>query len=101
MEAVMTEDRYVWVTTRRMMPGTLKDFERAWRPERHPDGMIRAFAYWSQDEREVVGVAFWDSKESCDRWRASEAEAHRREAMSAYVEQESETFYTGRELQVP
>ena len=63
--------------------------------------MIRAFAYWSQDEREVVGVSFWDSKESCDRWRGSEAEAQRREAMSAYVEQESESFYTGRELQVP
>jgi heme-degrading monooxygenase HmoA len=97
----MMEERYVWVTTRRLMPGTLEDFERAWRPERHPDGMIRAFAYWSEDMREVVGVSFWDSKESCDRWRASEVEAQRREAMSAYVEQESEDFYTGRELRVP
>ncbi len=97
----MTDERYVWVTTRRLMPGTLDDFERAWRPERHPDGMLRAFAYWSDDQREVVGVSFWDSKETCDGWRASDAEAHRREAMSAYVEAESETFYTGRELHVP
>jgi hypothetical protein len=33
-------------------------------------------------------------------WRGSGAEAHRREAMSAYLEQETATFYTGRELQV-
>ena len=97
----MTEERYVWVSTRRLMPGTLEDFERAWRPERHPDGMVRAFAYWTEDGREVVGVSFWESKASCDRWRASEAEGHRRAAMSAYVEQESEDCYTGRELQVP
>lgn len=82
------------------MPGTSKDFEQAWRPERHPDGMVRAFAYWSEDEREVVGVSFWDSKESCDRWRASEAEGQRPEGMSPYVEAESEVFYTGRELRI-
>ena len=63
--------------------------------------MVRAFAYWSEDGREVTGVSFWVSKESCDRWRASGAEGHRREAMSAYVEQESEDFYRGHELQVP
>ena len=97
----MTEERYVWVTTRRLMPGSLEGFERAWRPEGHPGGMVGAFAYWSEDGREVVGVSFWESKESCDRWRASEAESHRREAMSAYVEQESEDFYTGRALRIP
>src|SRR6266540_1508943 len=80
-EAAMPE-HFVWMTTRRIKPGTLTDFERAWRPERKPEGMRRAYAYWSADEQEVVGVSFWDSKESCDAWRASEAEAHRRQAMA-------------------
>jgi heme-degrading monooxygenase HmoA len=63
--------------------------------------MERAFACWSEDEREVIGISFWTSKESCDRWRASEAEAHRREAMASYVKDESENFYVGRELGIP
>ena len=95
------EERYVWVTTRRLPPATLEEFLRAWRPERHPEGMEKAFAYWSQDGREVTGVSFWDSKESCDRWRASEAEARRGQAMASYVQDESEAFYKGRELRVP
>lgn len=33
VEAAMMEKHYVWVTTRRLMPGTLQDFEQAWRPE--------------------------------------------------------------------
>jgi heme-degrading monooxygenase HmoA len=99
-EAAM-EERYVWATTRRLSPGTLDQFLRAWRPERHPEGMERAFAYWSEDGGEVTGVSFWDSEESCGRWRASEVEARRRQAMAPYVEDESEAFYKGRELRVP
>ena len=95
------EERYVWVTTRRIMPGALDDFERAWRPERHPDGMELALAYWSGDGQEVTGVSLWDSKDSCDRWRASDAEVHRREVMAPYIESESEAFYQGVELKVP
>jgi heme-degrading monooxygenase HmoA len=95
------EQRYVWVTTRRLKPGTLEDFERSWRPERHPEGMVRAFAYWSEDGREVTGVSFWDSSDSCQRWRDSEAEAHRRQAMAPHVEEESEGFYAGVELEIP
>jgi heme-degrading monooxygenase HmoA len=100
-EEVKMEQRYVWATTRRIKPGTLEDFERAWRPERHPDGMVGALAYWSEDGEHVTGVSLWDSRESCDRWRASEAEAHRREALAPYVEEESENFYRGVELKVP
>ena len=74
------EEHFVWMTTRRIKPGTLTEFERAWRPDTHPDGMVRAYAYWSDDEQQIIGVSFWDSKESCDAWRASEAEARRREA---------------------
>ena len=95
------EERYVWVTTRRLKPGTLDDFEHAWRPEQRPEGMERAFAYWSEDGREVMGVSFWESQDTCDRWRASEDEARRRQAMAPYVEEESEAFYMGRELGLP
>jgi len=81
--------------------GTLADFERARRPDPYPEGLRRACACWSADEREVVGVSFWDSRESCDAWRASPAEASRREAMRTYVEDEREAFYRGRELGGP
>ncbi|MGW1030236.1 antibiotic biosynthesis monooxygenase [Streptomyces sp. NPDC002577] len=95
------EEQYVWITTRRIRPGLLEEFQRAWRPGTHPDGIRRAFAYWSDDGEEVVGVSFWDSKESCDAWRASDDEAGRREAMTPYVVEERESFYRGRELAVP
>lgn len=96
------QEHFVWMTRRRIKPGTLADFERAWRPEQNPEGMRHAYAYWSEDEQEVIGVSFWDSKESCDDWRASEPEAHRREAMAAYLAgEEEEDFYHGRELVIP
>jgi heme-degrading monooxygenase HmoA len=95
------EEYFVWMTTRRIKPGTLADFERGWRPDPYPEGLRRAFAYWSDEGQEVIGVSFRDSKESCDAWRASEAEARRREAMARYVLEEREIFYRGRELAVP
>ena len=45
------EEHFVWMTTRQIEPGTLSGFERAWRPDTHPEGMLRAYAYWSADER--------------------------------------------------
>jgi heme-degrading monooxygenase HmoA len=99
-EATM-EEHFVWMTTRQIKPGTLTDFERAWRPDTHPEGMLRAYAYWSQDEQEIVGLSFWVSRQSCDAWRASDAEARRRHAMAGYVVGEQEAFYRGRELHVP
>ena len=95
------EEHFVWMTTRRIKPGTLTEFESAWRPDRHPEGMLRAYAYWSEDEQQIIGVSFWSSKQSCDAWRASEAEAHRRQAMAPHVLDEQEAFYRGRELIVP
>jgi heme-degrading monooxygenase HmoA len=71
---------------------------RAWRPDSSPEGMHNAYTYWAEDEREVIGVSFWGSKESCDVWRASQAEARRREAMASCVVEEREAFYHGREL---
>jgi heme-degrading monooxygenase HmoA len=99
-EAAM-EEHYVWVTRRRLRPGALEEFERAWRPSPSPPGLLRAFAYWSEDGQEITGVSFWDSKEACDSWRASEPEAQRRAAMAPYVVEEREGFYRGRELTVP
>ena len=95
------EEHFVWMTTRQIKPGTLADFERAWRPDTHPQGMLRAYAYWSTDEREIIGVSFWASQELCQAWRSSGSEARRREAMAAYVLGEQERFYRGRELHVP
>ena len=95
------EEHFVWMTTRRIKPDTLAQSERARRPGTHPDGMLRAFACWPDDEQQVIGVSFWASKQSCDAWRASQAEARRREAMAPHVLGEQEAFYQGRELIVP
>ncbi|MET9079305.1 hypothetical protein [Streptomyces sp. NPDC004232] len=94
-------ENFVWVTTRRIRPGTLDDFERAWRPATRPRGMRRAFAYWSEDGQEITGVSFWESQETCDAWRTSEPETQRRAAMAPYVVEEREGFYRGRELAIP
>ena len=55
------EEHFVWMTTRRIKPGTLTEFERAWRPVPHPEGMQTAYAYWSDDGQEIIGVSFWTS----------------------------------------
>jgi heme-degrading monooxygenase HmoA len=99
-EAPVTE-YFVWTTTRRIKPGTLQEFERAWRPDPYPEGLRHAYAYWTEDGQQVTGVSFWDSAESCDRWRATDAETRRRGAMAAYVVEEREAFYRGRPLAVP
>ncbi|MFF4607048.1 antibiotic biosynthesis monooxygenase [Streptomyces sp. NPDC001339] len=95
------EEHFVWVTTRRIKPGTLAEFERAWRPHPYPRGLLRAFAYWSEDGHEITGVSVWDSRAACDAWRASGEEQRRRTAMAPYVVEEREGFYRGGELRVP
>jgi heme-degrading monooxygenase HmoA len=101
LEEVTMEEYFVWMTTRRIKPGTLDDFESAWRPDTHPEGMVRAYAYWSEDQQEIVGISFWPSKELCEAWRASEDEVRRRQAMAPYILDERESIYRGRELLVP
>jgi heme-degrading monooxygenase HmoA len=98
---VAMEESFVWITTRRIKPGSLEKFERAWRPERHPGGMHHAYAYWTEDGQEVTGVSFWDSQESCDTWRASAEESRRRAAMAPYVTDEREAFFRGSPLALP
>ena len=95
------EEHFVWMTTRRITPGTLTEFERAWRPDTHPEGMLRAYAYWSEDGAQIIGVSSWASQQSYEAWRASDAEARRRAAMAPYILDEQEGFYRGRELVVP
>ncbi len=98
----MERDQFVvWITTRRIKPGTHEDFRRAWRPKEFPEGMLRAYECFSEESNEVVGVSVWDSAESRELYRASDVEASRRQAMAPFVEAESSGLYLGRELQIP
>lgn len=95
------EQHYVWITTRRIKPGTHEEFERAWRPTEFPEGMLRAYECFDEDRHEVVGISIWDSQESRERYRLSEVETERRRAMAPFVINEHSGFYSGRELKIP
>ncbi|GIU94681.1 MAG: hypothetical protein KatS3mg012_1138 [Gaiellaceae bacterium] len=98
----MERDRYVvWITTRRIAPGTYEQFRRAWRPREFPEGMLRAYECFSEERSEVVGISIWASEEARERYRLSEVEAERRRAMAPFVEAESSGLYVGRELTIP
>lgn len=97
----MADEYVVWITTRRIKPGTRQEFARAWKPGEFPDGMLRAYECYSPDGGEVVGVSVWDSEESRERYRLSETETERRRAMAPYVVDESSGLYVGRELRIP
>jgi heme-degrading monooxygenase HmoA len=98
----MDNEQYVvWITTRRIREGTYEDFRRAWRPAEFPDGMLRAYECFAEDTNEVVGISVWDSYESRERYRASEVEAARRNAMAPFVETETSGVYLGHELGIP
>ena len=92
---------FVWVTTRRIKEGALEDLRRAWEPPEPPEGMTRAFEWVAADGRTIVGVSHWDSEDSCQRYRSSDAEAGRRQRMAPYVDSEESTTYAGRELSIP
>jgi hypothetical protein len=92
---------FVWVTTRRIKEGALEELRNAWEPPEPPEGMMRAFEWVGAGGRTVVGVSHWDSEQSCERYRASPAEAKRRERMAPYVELEESATYSGRELSIP
>jgi heme-degrading monooxygenase HmoA len=98
----MDERSYVvWITTRRIKPGTYEDFRGAWRPREFPAGMLRAYECFAADRNEVVGISIWDSLASRDQYRLSEVERDRQRAMAPYVEAESSGVYSGRELHIP
>jgi hypothetical protein len=98
----MEHERYVvWITTRRIKPGTYEDFRSAWRPSAFPEGMLRAYECFSEERSEVVGISTWESLEARERYRLSAIEAARQQAMAPFVEAESSGLYTGRELEIP
>ena len=90
----------VWITTRRIRPGTYEDFRRAWRPSAIPDGMLRAYECYSEERNEVVGISWWESLEAREQYRLSDVEAARQRAMAPFVEAESSGLYLGRELEI-
>ena len=92
---------YVWITTRRLKPGSREEFSRVWKPSEIPEGMLRAYECYSEDGKEVVGISIWDSPESRDRYRLSDTEKERRQAMAPFVLEETSGFYVGRELKIP
>ena len=98
----MERDQYVvWITTRRIRPGTYEEFRQAWRPREFPDGMLRAYECFSEERSEVVGISTWKSLEARERYRLSEVESDRQQAMAPFVEAESSGLYFGRELKIP
>jgi hypothetical protein len=100
-EAMDREQYVVWITTRRIKEGAYEEFRRVWRPKEFPEGMLRAYECFSEDSNEVVGISTWDSLESRERYRLSDVEAERREAMAPFVEAETSGLYLGRELRIP
>jgi len=95
------DQAYVWVTTRKLKPGSRDEFSNAWKPSDFPRGMLRAYELVSPDGNEVVGISVWDSVESRDEYRKSDVESERRAAMAPYVLEEHSGFYLGRELRIP
>jgi heme-degrading monooxygenase HmoA len=91
----------VWITTRRIKPGSYEEFRKAWRPRAIPEGMLRAYECYSEERGEVVGISWWESFESRERYRLSDVEAERQRAMAPFVEAESSGLYVGRELEIP
>ena len=56
---------YVWITSRKLKPGSREEFSRSWRPSQFPEGMLRAYELvgegqmqWAPDHRHFVGD--WD-----------------------------------------
>ncbi len=95
------EQHVVWITTRRIKPGTYEEFRKAWRPGALPEGMLRAYECFSEERGEVVGISTWESLEARERYRLSDVESARRRAMAPFVEAESSGVYVGRELRIP
>ena len=97
----MNDPLYVWITTRRIKPGSYEEFSSSCRPDTIPEGMLEAFEFFAEDRNEVVGISFWDTPQSREQYRLSDVETRRRKAMAPYVVDEHSGFYVGRELKLP
>lgn len=95
------DQQCVWITTRRLRPGSRAEFRKAWQPSDFPEGMLRAYELEGVGTDEVVGISVWDSAESRERYRLSGVEAERQRAMAPYVLEASSGVYVGRELTIP
>ena len=95
------EQDVVWITTRRIRPGTYEEFRKAWRPSAFPEGMLSAYECFSEESNEVVGISVWDSFESRETVSAVGGRGERQRAMAPFVEAESSGLYVGRELEIP
>jgi heme-degrading monooxygenase HmoA len=62
--------------------------------------MLRASECCSGDRTEVVGISIWDSLESRERYRLSDVERKRHQAMAPYSVDKSAGIYLGRELAI-
>ena len=96
-----TDHDVVWITTRRIKPGTYEEFRQAWRPKVFPEGMVSAYECFSAETNEVVGISTWESFDARERYRLSDVEAERRRAMAPFIDTESSGVYVGRELKLP
>jgi heme-degrading monooxygenase HmoA len=94
-------DYYFWVSTRRIKPDAREQFEQSWRPDEFPDGLVGAYVLYAEEGDDVVGISIWDSAEACERYRRSDVEARRGEAMGPFVLEARSSFCTGRELGIP
>jgi len=63
--------------------------------------MLRAYECYSEERSEVVGISTWDSLEARERYRLSDVESARQQAMAPFVEAGSSGLYFGRELKIP
>ena len=100
-QRVEPDQDVVWITTRRIRPGSYDDFRKAWRPSAIPAGMTRAYECYSEERNEVVGISWWESLEAREQYRLSDVEVQRQRAMAPFVEAESSGLYLGRELEIP
>src|SRR5438094_10069666 len=93
-DTIMELDQtYVWITTRRLRPGTRDEFSRAWRPSAFPGGMLRAYECYSPDGNEVVGISIWDSLESRERFRLTQADCERSQAIASHRDDDGAGFF--------
>ena len=95
------DQTFIWITTRRLKPGTRDAFREAWRPREFPEGMLRAYECDAVGDDEFVGISVWESAEARERYLRSDVEQQRRNAMAPFILEQSSGVYTGRELTIP
>ncbi len=82
----------VFLTARRLKPGSFDQFRQAWEPDVWPEKFVRAYHVRNLDDPdEVISFGFYDS--SADEFRAEDPrgdqQAAREARMAPFVESES------------